>query len=182
VPRTRVVVRVLYPNLSSLTLLKKQRHWRCILSSSRLPADVPSPKDVHMLLEKASIGNMRYPTFARLLRGLAKIYPANPAYQLDLGRILTFDPSTRLDGARLSRWACPLILLAIALSTVPPKGPDAPVLTPAQTTQDVGFGVCPAFSHYHAYDPSDPTLDGICHRDSDDSVIDDTPRRELPKP
>jgi tetratricopeptide (TPR) repeat protein len=35
------------------------------------------------------------------LRGLAKKYPANPAYQLALGRVLTYDPKTRLEGARL---------------------------------------------------------------------------------
>ena len=34
------------------------------------------------------------------LRGLAKEYPANPGYQLALGRVLTYDPKTRVEGIR----------------------------------------------------------------------------------
>ena len=35
------------------------------------------------------------------LRGLAKEYPANPGYQLALGRVLTYDPKTRVEGIHL---------------------------------------------------------------------------------
>ena len=35
------------------------------------------------------------------LRGLAKEYPANPGYQLALGRVLTYDPRTRVEGIHL---------------------------------------------------------------------------------
>ncbi len=35
------------------------------------------------------------------LRGLAKQYPANPSYQLALGRVLTYDPKTRVEGIKL---------------------------------------------------------------------------------
>jgi hypothetical protein len=90
-----------------------------------------------------------------------------------------------------------MILLAIALA-LPPQ--DTPATTtarpegivtadqagqqhPSGHLQDDGYGKCPAFSHYHARDPkTDASLDGKCHRDSDDSVIDDAPRKELPKP
>ena len=35
------------------------------------------------------------------LRGLAKQFPANPSYQLALGRVLTYDPKTRVEGIKL---------------------------------------------------------------------------------
>jgi tetratricopeptide (TPR) repeat protein len=35
------------------------------------------------------------------LRSLAKEYPANPGYQLALGRVLTYDPKTRVEGIHL---------------------------------------------------------------------------------
>lgn len=35
------------------------------------------------------------------LRALAQKYPANPGYQLALGRVLTYDPKTRLEGIKL---------------------------------------------------------------------------------
>lgn len=64
-------------------------------------------------------------------------------------------------------------------------------------TQDDGFGVCPAFTHFHPYIKAIPEhggyadnmyspviplkwLDGLCHRDDDDSPIKERPR--LPKP
>jgi hypothetical protein len=65
--------------------------------------------------------------------------------------------------------------------------------------RDDGYGMCPAFSHYHptvddiGRHPNEllpwvdtkengtwPALDGLCHRDSDDAAIKD--RKVLPKP
>jgi hypothetical protein len=43
---------------------------------------------------------------------------------------------------------------------------------PGSTLEDDAQGVCAAFSHFHAYDPSDPLLDGKCHTDDDDRVMD----------
>ena len=76
----------------------------------------------------------------------------------------------------------------------------AMILTPAARPKDDGFGVCPAFTHYHAdwrtedtrdLDPKDREgewrtvfFDGKCHRDSDDEPIDKKPdlKRRKPKP
>lgn len=85
-----------------------------------------------------------------------------------------------------------ILALAVAFASQTPKG------TPLQ---DDGFGVCPAFSHYHdpgaIYIPIDPRAippggmpmplgslvgDGKCHSDDDDSVVDAKTGKKLPKP
>jgi cellulose biosynthesis protein BcsQ len=62
-PRPTVVFRSCW-DLAAPTLLKKQRHWRCVLSDSRSSGPNPPAKDVLALFDKAHIGNMRYLTFA----------------------------------------------------------------------------------------------------------------------
>lgn len=66
-----------------------------------------------------------------------------------------------------------MFLLAIALLTQPaPSRPQPEVKTASSPRlRDDGFGVCPAFTHYHAYDASNPLLDGKCHADGDDRPI-----------
>lgn len=73
-----------------------------------------------------------------------------------------------------------MIILLVFLALVTPQ------------TRDDGFGVCPAFTHLHPYRygftwwPSEDdkynsiSLDGLCHRDDDDSPIKERPN--LPKP
>lgn len=74
-------------------------------------------------------------------------------------------------------------LLAIALMTQPAqKAPPAQTpgkIAPMPALRDDGFGVCPAFTHYHAYQAGDAALDGRCHRDNDDRAIENIP---APKP
>lgn len=74
-------------------------------------------------------------------------------------------------------------LLALALITQParkaPPVQTAGNAASAPVLRDDGFGVCPAFTHYHAYQTGVSALDGRCHRDSDDRAIENIP---APKP
>jgi hypothetical protein len=45
------------------------------------------------------------------------------------------------------------------------------VSAPDNPLEDNAQGICAAFSHFHSYDPSDPSLDGECHADDDDRVV-----------
>jgi hypothetical protein len=72
------------------------------------------------------------------------------------------------------------------------------ILVPSKPLKDDGFGVCPAFTHYHAdwrtedvtvVDPKDRArdfiyLDGKCHRDDSDEPINAKPdlKKRKPKP
>jgi hypothetical protein len=79
-----------------------------------------------------------------------------------------------------------LTVLMLMLGTIPSAKP----------LQDDGYGMCPAFQHYHPTEDQalkNPAyggliidgkigtleLDGLCHRDSDDAAIKD--RKVLPK-
>jgi hypothetical protein len=63
-----------------------------------------------------------------------------------------------------------------AVTSTDPGAVRAPVL------QDDAWGECPAFSHYHSFEPAsgDSRLDGKCHADIDDSPLGD--RKVLPNP
>jgi hypothetical protein len=100
-----------------------------------------------------------------------------------------------------------LVLMLFAQSPVVSTDPGA-VRGPAVTSTDPGamqdlehatgrvdnaWGVCPAFSHFHALTdlipvgpPGDVVFavggDGLCHRDDDDSPISEAPRKVLPNP
>ncbi len=76
-----------------------------------------------------------------------------------------------------------MFLLAIALLTQPAQSRPQPRVKAAPSPQlrDDGFGVCRASTHYHAYDASNPALDGKCHADTDDRPISE-PRDEQKAP
>lgn len=80
-----------------------------------------------------------------------------------------------------------LLALILAVGSAPKAGTapnDGRALDSRATTplRDDGYGVCPAFTHYHARDAKEPELDGKCHADSDDHAIESTApdRRPLP--
>ncbi len=68
-----------------------------------------------------------------------------------------------------------MFLLAIALLARPAQSRPQPEVktAPSPRLRNDGFGVCPAFTHYHAHDARNPLLDGKCHADADDRPIPD---------
>lgn len=66
-----------------------------------------------------------------------------------------------------------ILLLAIALLTQPAQSRTQPRVkaSPPPQLRDDGFGVCRAFTHFHAYAAGDPVLDGKCHADTNDRPI-----------
>lgn len=106
--------------------------------------------------------------------------------------------STFLPARRLSRQNGSVLRIT---AQIDPRS-ETPILLaasgPIGKSQDDGFGVCPAFTHWHPdveamdgpdkewdepfdYFRKEAMLDGLCHRDDDDSPIKERPKLRKPQ-